>query len=68
MVAEQKIKLEFKNIKNIKVSIDEFSEKVIEAEKDDNITKIVKQFNSLKDVKPNISDFILKLYDQLKNL
>ncbi len=68
MCAEQTIKIEYKNIKSIKAFVEEFSDRVVEAEKDEAIKKLVKQFNSLKDVKPNITDFILKLSEQLKNV
>jgi len=68
MGAEQTIKIEYKNIKSIKAFVEEFSDKVVEAEKDEAIKKLVKQFNSLKDVKPNITDFIVKLSEQLKNV
>ena len=88
--ADQKISLEYRDIKNIigindflipinllqsfhvsfykLASIDDFSESVIEAEKDNELNKIIWQFNQTNQKKPMINDFILKIINLLKGL
>ena len=48
--------------------MDEFSYKVIEADKEDIIKKIINKFNMARDEKPEITELITKIHDQVKNI
>ena len=62
------MRFDYQNIKNIKASIEEYSDRVVEAGKDEVIKKFVKKFNASRDARPNIPDLILKLSDHLSNV